>query len=363
MGVAQGELLKDEIKQLYAGFWIYMNMTMDQYIGFLPQGLINDINEYGPPIALDWEILLTDKFTPAQFKEEMRGLAHGAGVPEREVHQIHVFPELIKAACSMFGAWGNATVQTENGGLVQLRSLDWGTDNPFRLAPTLTIYHPSEGNGNANAIVTWAGFIGALTGYSTGVGICEKVWSGFKGKDKREGIPWTFLLRDILQYDNTVQDALNRINTANRTCAMFWGLGDHATGTFDAVEYSYPEVNVFTPMTPFPGFAPQPPQHPNIPDVVYIDKHVQPSNNPCMATLLQEGYGVINPSYAINMTAIMASGDLHSAVYDYTNDLMYVAVATQTGTWPSNQTVVPAYQRSFLQFDMGQLFSLAQDEI
>jgi hypothetical protein len=291
----------------------------------------------------------------------MRGLADGAGISYREVHQIHVFPELIKAACSMMGAWGNATIQNSaSGQLMQLRSLDWGTDNPFRLAPTLTVYHPETGKGHPNAILTWAGFIGALTGYSTNVGICEKVWSEYKGKSKREGIPWTFLLRDILQYDETIEDALDRINNANRTCAMFWGLGDHASMTFNAIEYSYPEVNVFAPETPFPGFAPQPPEHPNIPEVVYIDKHVQPSTSPCMASLIQEGYSELNANFIINMTSFMQSGDLHSAVYDYGNDKMYIAVATQTGTWPSPDpaSVIPAYDRSFIEFDMAELFSL-----
>jgi hypothetical protein len=38
-----------------------------------------------------------------------QGVADGAGVPYQDVVNIAMFPELIKAACTMFGAWGNAT--------------------------------------------------------------------------------------------------------------------------------------------------------------------------------------------------------------------------------------------------------------
>lgn len=67
----------------------------------------------------------------------------------------------------------------------------------------------------------------------------------------RIGYPFTFLLRcvifelgavlmqqaltlhcltsphsDILQYDNTLEDAMHRITTANRTCDLILGIGD-----------------------------------------------------------------------------------------------------------------------------------------
>jgi len=42
--------------------------------------------------------------------------------------------------------------------------------------------------------------VGALTGYSQAdMAICEKVWDGYTGKQNRAGIPFHFLLRDILQ--------------------------------------------------------------------------------------------------------------------------------------------------------------------
>ena len=42
--------------------------------------------------------------------------------------------------------------------------------------PEVLVYHPNEGNGHAYAVLTWTGFVGAITGYSSvELGVCEKV--------------------------------------------------------------------------------------------------------------------------------------------------------------------------------------------
>jgi hypothetical protein len=67
------------------------------------------------------------------------------------------------------------------------------------------------------------------------------VWWNYNDTSSRLGIPFHFLLRDILQFDLDVADAIMRIENAARTCSIFIGLGD-SSGTFTAFEYSYEEV-------------------------------------------------------------------------------------------------------------------------
>lgn len=131
----------------------------------------------------------------------------------------------------MYGAWGAATAST--GHTYQLRALDWDTSGPFRDLPAVVVYHPSN-EGHAFANVGFIGWIGALTGQSdkhlaiseignagwvvhcarslqppdtfrsslsSGVSFPDKTF----GKESRIGIPFTFLLRDILQFDDSVQ--------------------------------------------------------------------------------------------------------------------------------------------------------------
>jgi hypothetical protein len=174
--------------------------------------------------ALELTYWMTEPYTPAHFYEELRGVADGAKIDFMELVRVQMLPELIQAACSMYGAWGPAI---KNGTLLQLRALDWEVHGPFQQFPVLTVYHPKPGYGHAFSTASFAGFIGAITGYSSApMGVCEKVWLQYNGTKHRAGVPWHFLLRDILQYDSDIDNALSRIASADRTCSIWIGLGD-----------------------------------------------------------------------------------------------------------------------------------------
>lgn len=346
---------------MYGQFFTYVQSEADQYVKFLPEFLRKILIDDGVEAALEYEVLMTHNYVPSYFNEEIQGLADALGLSFGAVQRFSMFPELIKAACSIVGAWGESSV---DGGLYHLRALDWGTTNPFRQFPTFTVYHPNEGNGHPFATLGWNGFIGALTGYSPYVGAGEKVWIHYNGTDIRAGIPWHYLFRDMLQFDEDVAAAIDRITNATRTCSIFLGIGDHGDGNFKAVEYSHDRVEVFGDNTPFPGYEPTPPEHPLLTDVVYVDKHSQPSSDPCLATLLQKYYGKISPQALIDIVAIFQTGDMHAAVFDYKNNQAFVGVATQTQPFPPQNpnAVQPAYDRQFIQLDMNALFSLTNTQ-
>lgn len=71
----------------------------------------------------------------------MVGLTDATGGDYKTLRRVHMIGELTKGACSMFGAWGNATAA---GRLIQLRALDWDFDGPYRKYATVTVYHPSK---------------------------------------------------------------------------------------------------------------------------------------------------------------------------------------------------------------------------
>lgn len=72
--------------------------------------------------VLELNYMITKPFTNRKYYEEMRGISDGSGVDYKYFKRVHMIGELTKGACSMFGAWGNAT---SNGQVVQLRALDW----------------------------------------------------------------------------------------------------------------------------------------------------------------------------------------------------------------------------------------------
>jgi hypothetical protein len=70
--------------------------------------------------------------------------------------------ELTKGSCSMFGAWGKAT---SDGQTVQLRSLDWDFNGPYKKYPMAVVYHPSSPkDGNTWMNIGFIGWVGILSG-------------------------------------------------------------------------------------------------------------------------------------------------------------------------------------------------------
>jgi len=289
----------------------------------------------------------TRGYTNPYFFDELRGIADGSGVDYQTLVNLHMLPEVTQAACTMVGAWGSAVA---NGSFYQLRALDWTTNGPFQQWPAVIVYHPNAGNGHPYAILSFTGFIGAITGYSSArVGISEKVWYSYTGSESRIGVPWHFLLRDILQFDRSIDDALNRIGNAQRTCSIHVGIGD-PVNKFRAVEYSHDYVQIYDDIT-YPEYN----GHPKMNNLIYINKHVQPSADPCLGDLLKVQYGSIDSEYLIrHVVAEHQTGDTHAAVYDYANNFIYVVIA---GPYV-NGTYTPAYDRQWTKFDMTQLFAV-----
>lgn len=340
MGYAQGVLLRSTVQDLYPKFFDFLDSEIDQYIDFLPEDIRRLIETEGVRLALEATELATRAFTPQYFYDELQGLSDGSGVPSADVINLHMFPELIKAACSMYGAWGTAINQTQ-GTLFQLRALDWGVNSPLTDVPQVTVYHPD--NGHPFLILTFSGFIGALTGYSGWMGLCEKVWLHYNGTSSRIGYPWHFLTRDILQFDVDISSAINRIEQTERTCSIFLGLGDNSTNQFRVVEYAHEYAKVFDPL----NYPKQ--DHPYFPDVVYVDKHTQPSSDPCMPSLLSQYYGNLNISNAIAVVSLFQTGDLHAAFYDHGASKVYISVAQYNASQPDSS--IPAYDRQWMALD------------
>ncbi|KAJ7211548.1 hypothetical protein O6H91_Y478100 [Diphasiastrum complanatum] len=299
--------------------------------------------------ALDLTYLLTWKFTPSRYVDEMVGLADGANVNYRDVVRIQMFPELSKASCSMLGSWGSATFDTSKAGsLYQLRALDWDMTSPIIGFHTIIFFHPAD--GNQFAIFTWSGFIGCVTGYSGMLGVSEKVWLESGQVYSRVGMPWHFVLRDVLQFTKNIQTTKLFLESVKRTCPLFVGIGSSLQNKFVLLSYSLDAVELYDDSN-FTLVTLEKPKH-QPPGVVFIDKYVQPSNDPCMEDLVNNSYGVLNGTSLLKMVSVLRSGDMHIAIYDFSANLVYFSWAVMNQTM---KTIQLAYKRPFLKIDMGSL--------
>ena len=310
--------------------------------------------EAGVEAALDWSWNATAPFSPPWWPQAAAGMAAGAGVDVAAVRRVAMIAEWTRASCSMLGAWGPASAA--GSGLVQLRALDWDTDGPFQRWPVLAVYHPDAATGGvAHATLGWAGMLGAITGASAaGIGMSEKVWDAYSGPYSPNGYAWNFLYQDALMFDIDTDQVLSRIASANRTCSIWIGVGDaHGNGgggSFKAVGYSSSTVNIYNDRN-FPAYH----NHDKFENLVFINKHVQPSDEPCMNDLLHAAYGQIDALLTVQyVTALEQTGNMHIMALDFNRGDMYIANA-----FPGGSTL--AYDAPFVHFNMTALFSMPRN--
>ena len=234
-GHAHGTLMKESmssfVRRAYAYFESEFEQSLNSSVPWIPPKMAKWVADVGLSVALDLTYDATKKFSGSYFFEEMQGMADATGLDFKMIRRVHMIGELTKGSCSMYGAWGDATL---DGKTLQMRALDWDTSGPFQDYPQVTVYHketasvvvvvpsPEEMVATATeqsfANVGWTGWIGSITGMSEVNTAISEIGVSFPdatfGKESRFGVPFTFILRDILQFDRTLDDAMDHITNA-----------------------------------------------------------------------------------------------------------------------------------------------------
>ena len=223
MGLAHGRLLKDEVRASVRAFlheWAIGRM------GRTREELASIWGRIGPHV-------------PERFKEELAGLAEGAGVPLDDLLLVHAIP-------SRYHCTGAAALPsvTADGRVYHTRSLDYALDIGDTVRPQanaiLMVSAPDE--GIPHAVVTWAGFIGCVTGMNLeGLAVGEM---GSRSSDETyDGFPMVFLLRETLVRAKTVAEAKEIWRKAPRTCGFNFVFSDPGAAT--AVECNRSRIAFF----------------------------------------------------------------------------------------------------------------------
>ena len=123
-----------------------------------------------------------------------------------------------------------------------------------------------------------------MTGVSEFVSLGEKVWLPPKNSVKmtRYGNPWTYVFRDILYEAKDIKSALSLLTKTHRTCAIHIGLASVSDHSFRMFEYAQHTLNNYDDKN-YTHYAAN---HPKKAGIAYFDKHVQPSKDDCVGSLL-----------------------------------------------------------------------------
>ena len=359
MGYAQGQLYGATVKGFIDDVWAYLEGQVENALpGVFPNWLKLMIADFGLDLALDKTEEWTRQYTGKHIYDEFRGLSEGANIDYQKLVRVHMLAGLTQGKCSMSGGWGSAVSKgSAVGHLIQSRTLDWDMDGPFRDFSAITVYHPSSDGSNGHPFVNVGimGFLGGLTGVSEAqLGISE-IGVSYPdltfGNESRMGIPFIFLLRDILQFDYTIDDAINRMVNARRTCDLILGVGDGKLNLFRAFQYSYSYLRIQDDLNMMPNTT----WHPRIKDMVYYGMDwICPSYNQVLSEQLTKYHGTFSPEVGLRyITPVEKSGDNHAAYYDLTAMQLFVAFAA-----PHNSTgSVAAYDRQYVNYDIRQLLA------
>lgn len=364
MGYAHGSLVKDEAFRFIQSVWTYMEqqvvLAINGSVHIFKPWFIKDVADKGLDVALDAEIDVTRPFTGEYFFQEAKGLADATGLDYKMILRIHMIGELTKGDCSMVGAWGSAVKQP--GSLLQLRALDWNTDGPFKDFPQVTVYHPSDPKyGHAFANIGWTGWFGSITGFNSKQMAISEIGVSFPdasfGSESRFGIPFTYILRDVLQFDSSLSDAMHRMKNAHRTCDLILGVGDAKISQFRGIQYSASVANFYTDT----DMEPEASWHPKVKDIVYYGMDwLCPGFSEVLARQLTKHHGNLSPDVVIrDVVSIEQSGSLHIAVYDLSNNQVYIANAR--GTYESGP--LDAFDRTFVQLNTTALFEVQPPQV
>ena len=281
-------------------------------------------------------------FIPEQYVEEMQGLAHGSRLPLHVVHRIHALPSMTEwggkkrlkkivkkmiagelgTSCSNIGAVGDST---GDGEMYAVRILDWGLHRISKLHkfPLITVGKPDEGISYAN--VGWIGFLGAVSGMNAeGITLGEMGY-GDPENETLSGKPMVFLLRDILEQANSLEDVRLLIKESVGTNSFGFLMTDGKARTAELYIKDRERFRVF-PVGQ--DMADGDESLPGIADMVYGGHYDEK-----MAELLKSNRGKLTPRLFMEklIPDMAMKSNFQNVIYDPVNLQMWISNAPSKG--------------------------------
>ena len=256
-----------------------------------------------------------EPFIPQRFKDEMRGLAEGAGLTFDEVKYMTVFSEFFH--CSGFALFGKATT---DGTLYHGRILDYIINMGLQDHAIIFMVHPKGANGFVN--VGFAGQIGSVTGMNDQhIAIGEM---GGGGKEKWDGMPMTLLVREALERASTLEDARKIFSETKRTCEYYYVISDSKIPSAYGVGATPESIFFIKPGEAHPMLSSP------LDDTVMLsagDRYMK------LATRVKTNYGKFDVDSAIRLMdrPVAMKSALHAVLFKPATLEAWVAIADKAG--------------------------------
>ncbi len=227
VGYAQGCTLRDRVRTLLRkaeAKFVAEAEKNGAFVALLPAAIATGL----PPKDLVIPMLVRaartlQKHIPAEYLDEMEGVAEGAGVPYDSILLENTFLTLSEQSnpaallnlgphCTNVAAFGDATTL---GQPVLMTTLDWGMKDVLKDSSIVLAVEPPTGHPFVS--VTWPGMVGTLRAMGAqGIAVSEESIAA-KGDTSMDGMPIGFLLRQVVQHANDLDDAVAMVKAAKGT--------------------------------------------------------------------------------------------------------------------------------------------------
>ncbi|MCX7597850.1 MAG: C45 family peptidase, partial [Armatimonadetes bacterium] len=214
---------------------------------------------------------------PAEYIEELEGVAEGSGVDFDMLLLMHTHADTVHYGhswgrrdaapgkdCTNFAVWGRWTT---HGQLIHGRNLDWTVSTGVQTCACVYVGLPRQ--GVPFALVTYAGCIGGVTGMNA-EGITFGEMTSSSSAETLDGMPLFFLCRQLLQYCRRIEDAERMVATYPPTTGWNFLVADGKVPTARAFEVDAKSVEIFGPADPAEN---DPPLHWPMQDCVRRTNH------------------------------------------------------------------------------------------
>jgi isopenicillin-N N-acyltransferase like protein len=250
-------------------------------------------------------------YVPARYREEVAGLADGAGINRGLAELANLFPEMFH--CSGFALYGKAT---KDGKLIHGRLLDYMVGSGLQNYGIVIVCRPT--GGNATIMGSYTGFVGCVTGMNERqIAIGEMGMGGYGDWD---GMPMAYMFRQALEDCNSLDEVLNFFKRTTRTCQHVYVVSDGKIPGAAAIHSRTDSLEIAFAGHPLPQW----------PEAIADGAVISGGNRyTLLVKRIKENYGKIDVEKAIEMVKVPVAmpSNLHDAMMLPQDGVMYHANA------------------------------------
>ncbi|MFH1539837.1 MAG: C45 family peptidase [bacterium] len=343
MGLQQGKLFRDEIQEVYK---IYLEeLLYKDWIKSIALLKGDSKTHKNPSKAMLKFAKGVESYIPEEYKEEMKGIAEGAGLEYEQVLNMSVHVDYLATIfCSTFVASGDATA---DGKLIEGRNLDWakGKLKEMDRHSTIAVFKPDRGHHFVSII--YPGIVGVFTAVNDKKLTAEVNFSMSK-ENAETGMPILIIMRHLVQNAGTLDEAEQLLRNTGRIAGYNITVADGKTNDARLIEIASYGVGALgltnNSLVSTNHFITEQLTGGNF-DYSYTSSKPSPERFARLKELIEKNFGKIDPEIAISMMqddGVQVDGTVQTVIFKPADDLIWV--------WARNRE-----QGDFAEFNVAEL--------